>query len=332
MDTIQPQQVFFNHIKSRLAPHLSMVEEIAELLDISNDSAYRRIRGEKPIGLDELQKLCMHYKISLDQLLQLETDTVIFSANLGDLTTYNLNNYLTDILENLTSIRALPGSQFYCFNKDIPMFYFMQFPELASFKCFFWKRTIMNYPELAKKQFTGEEPDKEMVEIRKKIINTYIQIPSTEIFNEEIVTVSLMQIEFYREANVFSDKQILLKIYGQLEELVNHLEMQAEKGVKYLYNDKPSAASAANNIYINECLLGTNSIYVKAGDRQLTILNHAGINFMSTQDPHFCAYTFSNMQNIIRKSTHISVVGEKERSMFFNVLRERIHEKKKNVL
>lgn len=190
----------------------------------------------------------------------------------------------------------------------------------------------MNYPDLAKQQFKGEEPDKELMEIAMKIIKTYVQIPSIEILNEEIVLVSLKQIEFYREANLFQNKHVILKVYGQLEELINHLELQAEQGVKFLYNEKASPASAPNNIYINECLLGTNSIYVESGDRQLTILNHAGINFMSTQDKNFCDYTLSNMKNTIRKSTHISVAGEKERSIFFNSMREKVYAKKKNIL
>lgn len=332
MDTFPAQQLFFSHIKSKLPAHLSLVEEIAELLNISNDSAYRRIRGEKPIGLDEIQKLCSHYKVSLDQLLHLDNDAVIFSTNLDEQRAHNLNNYMAGILGNLTAIKALPGSHFFCFNKDIPMFYFMQFPELAAFKFFFWKRTIMNYPDLGKQPFNGVETDEDILEKAAKIIQTYIQIQSTEILNEEIVLVTLKQIEFYREAGIFENKHVLLKVYGQLEELINHLELQAEVGRKFLYNEKPSALSANNNIYINETLLGTNIIYVEAGDRQMTILNHAGINFMSTQDKRFCDYTSNNIRNIIRSSTHISVTGEKERNIFFNSLRTRVYEKKKNLI
>ena len=81
MDSSQTQQLFFNHIKSKLPQHLSFVDEVAELLNISNDSAYRRIRGEKPIGLDEVQLLCNKYQVSLDQLLHIESNTVIFSGN-----------------------------------------------------------------------------------------------------------------------------------------------------------------------------------------------------------------------------------------------------------
>lgn len=329
MDPFPAQQLFFNHIKSKLPVHLSLAEEIAELLDISNDSAYRRIRGEKPIGLDEIQKLCTHYKVSLDQLLHLDTDAVIFSTNLDDKRAYNLNKYLEGILGSLTLIKSLPQSQFYCFNKDIPMFYFMQFPELAAFKFFFWKRTIMNYPDLAKKQFKGGEDDSDVLEKAAKIIRTYIQIPSTEILNEEIVLVTIKQIEFYREAGIFFDNAVLEKVYSQLEDLINHLELQAEAGCKFLYKEKPSALSAQNNIYINETLLGTNIIYVEAGEKQMTILNHSGINFMSTQDKRFCEYTSNNIRNVIRSSTHISVTGEKERNIFFNSLREKVAEKRK---
>lgn len=109
------------------------------------------------------------------------------------------------------------------------------------------------------------------------------------------------------------------------------MELQAEAGKKFLYNQSVGINAAAFDIYINECLIGDNTIYVKSADSQITVLNHNGINFIATQDRSFCDYTFKNLQNIIRKSTHISVLGEKERSMFFNTLREKIYEKKKNI-
>ncbi|MEO5984516.1 MAG: helix-turn-helix domain-containing protein [Ferruginibacter sp.] len=331
MDIIQSQQAFFNHIKSLLPAHLSMVDEIAELLGISNDSAYRRIRGDKPIGLDEIQKLCRHYKLSLDQLLQLNSDTVIFSAQLDDERAYNFNIYLKGILGKLQLIHSLPQCEFYCFNKDIPMFYFMQFPVLSAFKFFCWKRTLMNYPDLLKQQFSGIEPDTEVMETGKKIIETYVKIPSTEILNEEMVLVTLKQIKFYREANLFENNEVLAKVYNELEQLINHLEVQAEKGIKFIVNENPNALSAQNNIYINETLLGTNNIYVKSGERQLTIINHSGINFMTTQDQHFCDYIYNDLRSIIRKSTHISVTGEKERNIIFSSLRYMIKEWKGNI-
>ncbi len=331
MDFNQTQQLFFNHIKSKLPSHLSFVDEVADLLNISNDSAYRRIRGEKPIGLDEVQMLCNKFKVSLDQLLQIQSNTVIFSGNRLDNISFGLFQYLQDICANLELFKMLEQPHLYYYNKDIPIFHYMQFPELCAFKFFFWKRTLIGYPELAKQQFNGEESSKEIPEIAKKIIEHYIQVPSTEIWNEESVHITIRQIEFYRQSNIFANKHVLLKVYIQLEELLNHIELQAEAGKKFLYNQSVSADSAPYDIYINECLIGDNTIFVKGGDRQITYLNHNGLNFIGTQDSSFCDYTFKNLQNIIRKSTHISVIGEKERSMFFNTLRGKIYECKKNL-
>ncbi len=326
-----PQQLLFSHIKSKLPVHIALVDEVADILNISNDSAYRRIRGEKPLGLDELQVLCNKYQVSLDQLLQIQTNTVIFSGNLINSDSFNLANYLQFVGNQLMLIKSLPNAHFYFNNKDIPIFHFMQFPELSAFKCFFWKKTVIGYPELSKQQFDGVETDESILEAGRKIIQLYTQIPSTEIWNEESVHVTIKQIEFYRQSNIFTNKTFLSKVYQQLEELLNHTELQAEAGKKFMVNQKPSNTSPSYDIYINECLIGDNTIYVSAGERQMAFVNHNGLNFLGTQDKGFCDYTYHNLQHVMKKSTHISTVGEKDRSIFFNALREKIYEKKKNL-
>ena len=45
MDKLALQQQLFSQIKNRVAEHVSAVDEIAGLLEISADSAYRRMRG-----------------------------------------------------------------------------------------------------------------------------------------------------------------------------------------------------------------------------------------------------------------------------------------------
>lgn len=331
METIQIQALFFNHIKSKLPAHLSFVDEVAEALQISNDSAYRRIRGEKPLGMNEIQILCNKYHISLDRLLHIQTNTVIFSGNKVDSVSFGFNAYLQDVLNNLEQFKQLPTPEMFYYNKDVPLFHFMQFPELRAFKFFFWKRTLMGYPELAKQQFKGNEADEVTSDLATKIISLYSQIPSTEIWNEENVHSTIRQIEFYRQSRVFADKEIVLKLYAQLDQMLNHLELQAEAGRKFLNNQPDMPNSAPYDIYINECLIGDNTIFVQSEGRQITCLNHNGLNFTSTTDKSFCAYTYKNLQNIMRKSTHISVVGEKERSMFFNALREKIRERVRHI-
>jgi len=80
MEAANAQVRFFQHLKSLLPPHMAMVDEVAELLGISNDSPYRRIRGGKTIDLEETYKLCNHFKISMDQLLHYKVMLLFFQA------------------------------------------------------------------------------------------------------------------------------------------------------------------------------------------------------------------------------------------------------------
>ena len=173
MDASQIQQLFFNHIRAKLPVHLSFVDEVAELLNISNDSAYRRIRGEKPMGLDEIQVLCNKYQVSLDQLLQIKTNTVIFTDDRVDHLSSGFNKWLQFVAGNLAMFNALQNPKMYWFSKDLSVFSFIPFPELTAFKFFFWKRTLLGYPELARQKFDGIELDTEAIETAKRIDELY---------------------------------------------------------------------------------------------------------------------------------------------------------------
>jgi plasmid maintenance system antidote protein VapI len=80
MPTADLQIQVFNAIKAKLPPHLSLAEEVAATLAISTDSAYRRIRGEKPLLLEEVGKLCARFGLSLDSLLHLQSEGFLFKG------------------------------------------------------------------------------------------------------------------------------------------------------------------------------------------------------------------------------------------------------------
>ena len=151
------QQQLFGLLKENLPPHLSLVDELGELLDLSADSVYRRMRGEKPIDLIELKKICERYHISLDQLLQLETESVVFNAPGMNKTPGDFAEYMNDMLSQFRYFNSFNSKEIFYLCKDAPIWYFYLFPELAAFKTFFWSKTINNQPALANKAFSFEE-------------------------------------------------------------------------------------------------------------------------------------------------------------------------------
>ena len=52
-----------------------MVQELADVLQISNESVYRRLRGASSFTLEEMWKLRQEYQLSLDELLDDDNQT-----------------------------------------------------------------------------------------------------------------------------------------------------------------------------------------------------------------------------------------------------------------
>src|SRR6266487_169704 len=122
MDVSKIQQELFQVIKANIPGHLSVTEEIARVLDVSVDSVYRRMRGEKTISLDELHALCSHYKISLDSVLNIQTGAFSFQGNLIDSSSFRFTEYLSSILKWMNYFNSFKQKELYCMYKDIPLF------------------------------------------------------------------------------------------------------------------------------------------------------------------------------------------------------------------
>ena len=326
------QQIFFNHIRSILPQHLSIVDEVANILSISNDSAYRRMRGDKPLSFEEVQKLCVHFNISLDSIFHLGTDTYIFSGKLVNRANFNFELYLQKMLVDIEMIHSLKNAELYFLNKDIPLFHHFQIPELAAFKFFFFMRTILSYPELAQEKFSVDKIPESLKTIGKKIADTYCRVSSTEIWNIESINTTLHQIDYYRDSRSFQSRDDLIRIYDCMSEIIRHIERLAAAGNKYPLFLNENWAGGRFLLYNNEVYMGDNTILVHAGDIKLAFINHSVINYMLTRDVNFCEHTYNSIKNTLQRSLQISSTGEKERVRFFNQMQENITRRKQIAL
>lgn len=332
MESYELQQQFFHQLKSRLAPHLSLAEEVADLLSISMDSAYRRIRGEKPILLDELQKLCRHFQISLDQLMNIDSNSTVFYGQWVDALSFDFEKYLADWLRNLQMINSAAKKMFYYDAKDIPLYHHYQFNALSSFKFFFWMRTILSYEKFLKMSYEDFVPDSTLLKMGVESIKLYNKIPSAEIWTYETINSTLRQIEFYEESGVFKEKESVQTLYEEVDKLVNHVKEQAACGEKFIYGEKPTGNINNFKLFFNEVSTGHNTVLAETDNVRTVFLNHGVMNYMITRDERFCDFTKGSLENTMRKSSLISSVSEKERNRFFNVLQQKVEEGKKSLL
>lgn len=320
------QVVFFQHLKAQLPNHLSMVDEVADILNISNDSAYRRIRGEKPIDLEEIQKLCSHFKVSMDQLLNLSSDAFIFSGILPSNSDTRFEDWLNHVLQQLQWLNSFEKKHVYFLIKDIPPFLHFQIPELATFKFYFWMKSILFYDNLKGVKLKLNDERYERFHITsKKIIELYNSVATTEIWNIESINSTLQQIGFYHQTGSFANTEDVRLLYLKVEELINHIERAAELGVKFTIGAPPKINAPEYRLFVNELILGDNTFMVETGNAHITFLNHSVLYFVATSDEKFNDSMFKNLDNLMKKSTLISGIGEKERNQFFNRMRAKIH-------
>ena len=324
MEQQNGQVLFFQQIKALLPTHLSVVDEIAKVLDISTDSAYRRIRGEKPISFEDIQKLSTAYKVSVDQFLQIQTNGFIFTGNLGYTSTGFVERYLNDMLQQFEFMKSFEHKHIYFLPNDIPPFAYFQFPELAAFTFFFYKKSLLHFNEMNDLKFSVKNINEVHVKLGRKVQAAFNHIPSTEIWGIDTINSMLRHISFYRDTHAFESDEDILCLYDKLEDLITHLEKQAELGLKFNYGELPDKNSAPYRMFHNDLITGDNCVLAEIGTNKITYINHNLINFMFTRNENFNNYTFETFENAIRKSTQISLVGEKARARFFNRLRKKI--------
>ncbi len=64
---------------------------------------------------------------------------------------------------------------------------------------------------------------------------------------------------------------------------------------------------------------------------KLIVMPHTAINYILSRDLVLGEYQYQFIQNLMRRSTLISEVSEKERSRFFKLMREKITKRKQSL-
>ena len=314
------QKAIFEEIKAKIPNNVSFVHEISELLGVSYDSAYRRIRGEKVISLEELYQLSQKYKISVDAYFEIKSGKIAFDQLTVDQDNTCVKDWLQKLYNDIELIISAPKRSMIYAAKDAPFFHFFHIPEIAAFKVFFWQKTLFQFTDYKQKKFSMDDYDDEIQSIGHKLLVASTKIPTTEIWNEDTFGIFLRQIEYYFVAGLFANENEVWLLCDKLEEWIRHIQLQAEHGVKFLYGQEPHGVEDSFRLYENEVVLSDNTILVEISGRKSAYLTYNVASLLMTQDQDFCDGIEKYMRGLISKSTLISSSAAKERHRFFNML------------
>lgn len=326
------QDRFIQVLKTRIPANLSLVDEMSDALGISIDSAYRRIRGEKIMLLDEVVKLSKIYGISLDSLTTEEAgDQATFSFNTLDEEHFTFRQYLEGQLQHLQMINKIQNREIIYAAKDLPAFYYYAFPDLAAFKLFVWKKSIMGLEEYQKKKFRVEDEKLGLIEIGRRCLSEYCKVPGSELWNDESVNSTLRQIEVYYQMGVFENLETTFHLLDLFEQLIGHIKLQADCARKFFPGETPQEHSVPYRLYNNQVVLCDNSILVATDNDKRLFLTHNTLNYLYISNKGYCETTYKWMKNLEKRSSLISEVSEKERHQFFRNIHRKIEATKQRL-
>jgi hypothetical protein len=331
MPGYQSQEFLFRRIKELVPPHVSIVDAISEILNVSSDSAYRRIRNETPLILDEARQLCDHFHLSLDQLLNVKAGSTLFRDIRINFGQYNYEQYLKDILDQLRQVDGFLNKEIIYLSKDVPIFHNFYYKPLIAFRYFFWMKTMQLDPGFATRHFDFTCITPEIETLSQEVLKAYQKIPSTEIWNTESINSTISQIEFYKESGYFSAAADIKIVYEAVEETIHQMKAQAEYGCKFMQGENPQAKKSNFNFFYNRVVLGDNTILVTADGVKTVYLNYGLLNYITTKDETFCNNCFNDLQNLKRRSTMISQTSERQRNIFFGILLSKIEDRKEKL-
>ncbi|WP_258105536.1 helix-turn-helix transcriptional regulator [Marinoscillum sp. MHG1-6] len=311
------QTSFLNLVKDKIDPAISFVDELAELLNVSKDSAYRRLRGETLLSFEEISLISDKYKVSVDGFLNPRSnESVIFNTqNITPATSYL--PYLSSIHDHLALVNRFENKCFTYIAKDILPMHYYQFPTLSWFKSFFWQKTILNSEKMTGLPFDPTHIDEEISGKCQTIWNEFMTIPSIEFWSDETINITLRQIEYYFDIDLIKQEDALV-IVDELAQMVALLREEARMGKKMHINAPNSGHHNTFNLYYNEIAIGDNTMLFQMDNQRICFLTYNTLSVLSTSDVRFCENIQNHIDNITQKSTLISQGAEKSRNRFFN--------------
>ncbi len=316
---MEEQKRLFEIIKTRMPEQYRLADVIEELLGVSSDSAYRRIRGEKELSFSEMVKICKHFNVSVDEVINHQSE----QGALFQYTTINLANqdsyvnYIRRLSAILTGLKSASEKELIYTAQDIPFYHFLKYTELLLFKVYAWNDTLTK-THILFKDFCDKLNKDAIIPIYEQMASSYDMIPSKEIWTDQTIDTILRLLDYHMETGAFDTKETVLFLLNQLSLLLDTVNKSAEHGHKG--NDKKTPFS----LYLSSVDLGNNFMLTRNNGQLACNIRLYTINSITTNNASLCTETEEWISDLISKSVLISGTSSRERFRFFQTSKNKI--------
>lgn len=316
------QEQFIKYLKAKSKDNTSFIEEVAFVLDIGYDAAYRRVNLKTNLSLEESVILARHYNVSLNKLYEVgNKNSIVVDLSPPFQNIEGLELYFRQSHKNIESLVKLKSASISYSAKDIPFFHTLKDTYLTHYKIYVWLKDVNT--DMAKSKITFEEFRKSIPDSLLESVYTlgdiYNYISITELWNDYTIIGTLQQVLYYYESRLLSKESALL-ICNDIEKVINHTEKQTITQSLIGSNN-----GASYNLYKTDLHTLNNTIMVQTAQQRIffqpfTVLTYFKIEHKATCD---LMYGFFEKQKMNSKLLVNS--GEKDRTLFFLKMHQKIN-------
>ncbi len=315
------QEQFISYLKARSQDNTSFVDEIATVLDIGYDAAYRRINLKTNLTLEEGVKLARHYKISLNKLFEVGNQNTIvteLSPTIQDAA--GLEMWLKQSLNNVTPLSRIKNSNFIWSGKDISLFHTLTDSYLTRYKMYVWLKDLNT--EMAKSKISFDDwmktiPDS-LLNSAFQLGEVYKNINITELWSDNTINGTLQQVLYYFEAGLVS-KDLALLICDDIHDVINHVEIQT-------INQSIGDSDNSKKFLLYKCDLHmlTNTLMITTPSHKVFFTPFTVLNYFKIENQNTCEMMYEFLQKQMSNSKLLATSGERDRTLFFKTVHQKI--------
>jgi len=253
-------EIIVNTVLKNIPKNIKPVIYLMELLDLSRESVYRRLRKDIPFSMDELAKLALTLNFSLDEIIEGSKRERIFfdlglknPSNAADSFLALCQEYSLHI-NNLS--KAKNSNVFMALNCVYPLFTVF-FPNLFKFQYFKW--LVETQDNLPKNYFSNLTLPQELYALQQKIMEEIKATRNTTVILSPNISLSIVKdIQYYYQRKLINkeDLEILKK---DLLKLSDFAENVAKTG-------RLEGGSSQIDIYISIPYINSNTVYLEYDD------------------------------------------------------------------
>jgi len=317
---MEEQIRIFELIKQKISSRQRLSDVIEELLGVSSDSAYRRIRGETELTFSELKKICRKFNLSMDEVMNYKSHQgALFHydpINLLDIDDYLV--HLKRTLDAFLILKSAPEKEIIYTARSIPLCYLIKFPDLAFLNLFTWNNVLC--PTFKTFDDFCNNLDKErLISMYQQTSLAHSSIPTREIWTVQTLDVTLRLIDYFYTTGVFEKKETVLNLLNQLSQLIDTVHKYSEDGHRGGEHKTPFALYNCSVSLYENCML-----IINGSQLSMTIRLHM-VNFIETSNEVLCDAMLKWQRGLISKSTLISgEASAMHRFRFFEIARNNI--------